>query len=547
MEKEDYPVKGEKLFSVLGLLDDNLIQEAEEERPFRKKARLLKYGVVGASAAAALILGAVYLPGNGWWKQLSSGSQPQEAGGGMEAGEEMISEGGVGAGAGGIGHNEGSRFMSYAGPVFPMTLLGEESLGADREIRYDFAFPENDGEDGRLWGAMVTDTYVLYNESAKARKVTALYPFAGSFISLEKELPRVIAEGEKLETVLYAGDYAGKYMGAWGGEDEQSGSINLSMPESWEDYRALLADGDYRLQALGDGQTFDQRVTVYEFTDNHADLDAYPAATQSIRINIEPEKTDILVYGFEGSEWDAESGQYRYSFFVPDGRRNVTHSKLLIVLGDDIGEYELQGFENGGCNEGEELAGVTSKVTRYETDLGTVMMRLIREYMAQYMPEAESFSESKVSLDMLNQAVAGLMYKDGILSADVKERYEDGRLEEMIGETLSSDRVFYLSWDIEIPAHSQKEVQVKLWKEPSYDFAGSGSENAGVQGYDLMTVLDSCLDFRNVRAALDHASNVELVRQNFGFDPTKGVTEVALDPGQEHFYMEVAFPDISQK
>ena len=531
MEKEDYPVRGERLFHVLGLLDDGLIKEAEEEHSFHKNVRLRKYGVIGAAVAAALVLGAVYLPGNSWWRQFSSGSAPREAG------EEMFSEGG--AGAGGSGHDAGSRFMSYAGPVFPMTLLGGEPLGAEREIRYDFASPGKDGEDGRLWGAEVADTYVLYNESAEDLKVTALYPFAGSFFSLDKELPRITTQGGEAETVLYAGNCAGKYTGKWGEADEQSGSVNLSRPESWEDYREQLADGDYRRQAFGKGQMFDQRVTVYEFIDNQADLDTYPAATQSIRFDMDPDKTDILVYGFEGSEWDSESGQRRYSFSVPDNRTNVTHSKLLIVLGDDIGEYELQGYENGGCGEGEEIEGVTSKITRYEAELETVMMRLAEEYLEQYMPEVLSGTEGMVSLEMVNRAVAGLMYRDGILSEDMEERYEDGRLEEMIGETLSFERVFYLSFDIEIPARSQLKVEVKLWKEPSHDFAGSGSENEGVQGYDLMTGLDSCLDFRDVRAALKNASLVEIVRQNFGFNLEEGLTEVQLDPGQEHYYMEV--------
>ena len=41
---------------------------------------------------------------------------------------------------GGAGHENGSVFMSYAGPVFPLTLLEEnDKISADRNITLDFA------------------------------------------------------------------------------------------------------------------------------------------------------------------------------------------------------------------------------------------------------------------------------------------------------------------------------------------------------------------------------------------------------------------------
>ena len=49
--------------------------------------------------------------------------------------------GGMGgnAGAGGSGHEDGSSFMSYAGPVFPLTLREENAaIFADRKTTMDF-------------------------------------------------------------------------------------------------------------------------------------------------------------------------------------------------------------------------------------------------------------------------------------------------------------------------------------------------------------------------------------------------------------------------
>ena len=78
-----------------------------------------------------------------------------------------------------------------------------------------------------------------------------------------------------------------------------------------------------------------------------------------------------------------------------------------------------------------------------------------------------------------------------------------------------------------------------MWKEPSFDFGCSGSENVGLQGYDLVTRLGSNLDFTAQTAALVHTDSIELIRQNFGFDPENGVAEVALDMETEHYYLEV--------
>ena len=40
-------------------------------------------------------------------------------------------------------------------------------------------------------------------------------------------------------------------------------------------------------------------------------------------------------------------------------------------------------------------------------------------------------------------------------------------------------------------------------------------------------------------AALEDREQVEIVRQNFGFDPENGITRVTLDGDQPHYYLEV--------
>ena len=248
-----------------------------------------------------------------------------------------------------------AHFMSYAGPILPMTLAGQQDeLTANRALTFDFTSQKD--ENGRtLTGAQVQDAYELSNHSDKALTVTALYPFAGSFKDMPSLLPTISVDGQPVQATLYAGVYSGGFTGV--GTDDPDESLNLKRLETWEGYKALLENGAYQQQALSPYPKLDQKVTVYEFSNYKAPLDEYDAATQAISFEIDPAKTTILQYGFEGLAWD-ENGYRQYSYFVPNGVSMRSETKMLIVIGEDIGEYSLQGYEDGGCDEGEELDGV---------------------------------------------------------------------------------------------------------------------------------------------------------------------------------------------
>lgn len=133
-----------------------------------------------------------------------------------------------------------------------------------------------------------------------------------------------------------------------------------------------------------------------------------------------------------------------------------------------------------------------------------------------------------------------LLVQYGVLAGDgMKDRYSDGRLDDILSETMTQARVLYLAVPVTVPAGGSVDITFELWKEPSFDFGCSGSENVGLQGYDLVTALGSTLDFTAQTAALANVDGIEIVRQNLGFDLENGVTEVPLDLGREHYYLEV--------
>lgn len=524
-------MRGERLFRILGLVDDELIEEAGTAPSTAAKRRSPPRRVLGLAACLVLVCGLGL-----FWFRGGGGAMNDAPSGGADSG-------GMASGGGGSGHDGGTVFMSYAGPVFPLTTLETDTaLTAERTLTWDFAPGAYEDGTPRQWGAEVTDRYVLANPTGEDVTVTALYPIAGSFSTLPEIHPAMSVDGGEVRARLRAGPYAGGFVSAYGAENPDHDTLNLAHPDSWEGYRPLLESGGYLSQTLGEPPTLDIPVTVYRFSGFAAPHDQFPAATQAVTFTIDQDSTEILTYGFNGMSWDEESGWRQYSYFIPDGIRREPENKLLVVLGEDIGDYALQGYEDGGCDAGEEIRGASCAVTREETTLERVLEELCREYADFYtrhwIPDRPNPFDT-VPFETYRGAVAELLAQYGPLSTAPADRYAEGRLDDILYEALIHQRVLYLAFSVTVPAGGGVTVECHLWKAPSYDFQCSGSENAGLQGYDLVTRLGSTLDFTRQAAAVENTEGVEIVRQNLGLDLVSGVTSVELDLTGEHYYLEV--------
>ncbi len=521
-------MRAERLFRILGLVDDDLIEEAEPASSAAAPERRARPRHALAAAACLVLicgLGFCLHAGRGWM----NGADGTPSGS---------------SGAGGGGHGEGAVFMSYAGPVLPLTIQEPAAgLTAERALTWDFTAGINAGGEPRQWGARVTDSYVLLNPAAEDVAVTALYPFTGNFDGLADICPTVTADGQEIRAELYAGPFSGGLQDMEGNRDPAGEDAwNLYDLNSWEDYQTLLESGAYQAQALADYPVLDIPVTVYQFTDFAAPHEEYQAATQAITFTADETATQVLSYGFNGYGRNRETGAVQYSYFVPDGVTREPETKVLLVLGEDIGAYTLQGYENGGCEDGEEIDGVSCIVTRRETTLDEALTHLCQEYWRFYNQSRAADQTNvfdTVPLEMYRGAIAEFMLQYTALSGAPRQRYSDGRLDDIFQEALFLERVFYLRFPLTVPAGGSVTVDCSLWKEPSYDFYCSGSDNVGLQGYDLVTRLGSTLTFTRQTAALANTGGIEIVRQNLGFDLTAGVTTVELDLTEAHYYLEV--------
>ena len=474
------------------------------------------------------------------------------------------------AGQGGSGSDGASVFMSYAGPVFPLTL-GEENdaIEAERNVTLDFEpwapvwISNREEADSRTWlteaerqevlelynehypeggqyksstDILVTDAYMLTNTSAEEQTLTVRYPFVSGLDNLEENRPTLTADGTELETTLRVGSYAGGFEGVWGANDPE-GTANLAYPHSWTDYQTLLSDGSYLENTLGPGpDVTDVPVVVYKLTDPYGPEQDEEAGitnpTLRVTFNLDYDKTNILTYGFHGASYDREAGVMIQDFSIPQpGEPNYgTKEFYLLVLGEDVENMTIQGYANGSLEaDAPRLEGCGVTVERYESDLDTMLRQLLPLIWEERGQEDAEF-------EMYYRAFLEQLLSYGVLSDEPVERYDTGWLENIEGGMV---RVCWLESEVTVPAGGTVSITAAMTKEGSYDFHCADTANQGVYGYDLVTRLGSNLACSVQTATLEDRGQIEIVRQNFGFDLEQGITTVPLDPAEEHYYLEV--------
>jgi hypothetical protein len=347
---------------------------------------------------------------------------------------------------------------------------------------------------------------------------------------------------------LLPGGYTGSFKG--GGPVDDS-TLNLNQIRSWDEYLTLFSDGNYLNQTVNEVLWPDQNVVIYEFTNAWADHEKAAAATMAAMFDLDFNNTTVLTYGFSGGSDDrgngttphSGNGNMRRSFFIPhEGARDHGRPRYMIVVGDDIQNFKIQGFINGGCYEGEEMDDAGVDVVRYESTLDEIFALTLYDYLkydADFVINFDGFYSGDINFDVLYKSAVDYFHEYGPLSLNGVDRYLFGRLDDFFLDVLVMDRVFYLSAELNIPSGRSVLLDVKMIKQGSFDFYGSGSEDLGIYGFDMFTETGSILAFDYITAGITGADYIEIVRQNFGFDPGNGVLSVTLDQDVLHYFIEV--------
>lgn len=505
-------MKQKKLLTAMTEVDEKYINESAPGKKPSKVPKLAKWS--GAIAACLCLV----------------------VGGGLIA---IIFMGGRAQGGGSA--TSDLRYMYYAGPVLPLTFLEQnDNIRADRDVTLDFSpyisqpyeYMNSKGEPEIRYRAdaevMITDRYNLKNDSDSDQTVTALYPFIGSYNEPELR-PTITVDGNTVDAEIHYGPYAGDYMGVWGGnqKDMETGSVNLRPLECYEDFDSLLHDGSYMASALDEFPSLEIPVTVYQMSDYvyTADTEA-PNPTLNMEFYIDFEQTTVLTFGFNGGTNNRETGYVaRHNGGIevrPNAHPDVRYpgDAYIILIGDDIESYTVQGYSDGSCDQGKELEDLSCTITRYESTLG----EMVRQFTAD---DEEP--------EVLYNLTAELFVTDGPLG-DLVERYDNGMIGSLISAARTNTRVMYAGFEITIPAGESVSVEVASRKDASVDYIG---KDKGRDGYGLATRLGSNLVFTEQNAAIAGYDEITIINQNFGFDPDNGITSVPLDMNMKHYYIEV--------
>ena len=286
---------------------------------------------------------------------------------------------------------------------------------------------------------------------------------------------------------------------------------------------------------LDEFPVLDQSLIVYRVSDYIVPETNAVNPTLNLEFYVD-EGAQIITFNSNGGTDDEETG-YRARHIGGLGNQYREPEPMYVaILGGDLRSLTMQGYENGGCEPGEEM-DITATLGREQMTLGEFIQMLVDGsdgYGWYYHPEKTEIYEHLPD-GMFCGCVAEMIEQYGFLSDDPAERYW-GAMEDFLGETRSVMRLMYRTFELTIPAHDSVTVTASMRKHASYDFIG---ENAGRSGYELVTTLGSNLTFTEQTASVSHTELIGLVRDTFGFDLEAGVTRVQLDMEQEHYCLEI--------
>ncbi|MBR6657231.1 MAG: hypothetical protein IKL18_03570 [Oscillospiraceae bacterium] len=524
-------MKSEKLFDCITEIKEEFIEEGENEKFPKQKISIRKI----AGMAAAFFIGVVALGTIGilFAPKASAG--------------------------GGINREPGENYMSYAGPAFPLAATEDTAgLEFERSINFDFSpyytynesYENGNGEtvyyDAWKNDAMISDNYTVYNTTGEDITFTAVYPFAGNISTALSRIPQITVDGKEVETELKIGPYSGGFASAWGEKSEVE-RLNLSSLESWYEYKALLESGDYLKDAFGENPKMEQSVKVYSFEIEYnipmTEFDEIENPDMMVTFDYDTEKSNVYFYGFNSLRWNEDEGWVKAGSYIPKSFSPdfENHPIYIIVTGEDIeniGVKTVSGESKGSWDEREEteVFGITSE--KYESTLGEAIYEIISsgDYESHYFDE-EPTVRNLISNEEYLGYVAEFMYAHGQLSEDPAERYDRGRLDDIIIETGHVSRVMYLTFEVTVPAGGTLEIGTKTLREASYDFVGKRHEK-DLEGFDLVTRLGTNLNITKQKASVSNAEEIEIVYNNFGFDLPNGISSVVLGE-EEHYWMEI--------
>ncbi len=461
--------KAEVMYDAVTGIDERYLSEAEAH-PAKTRNTWRRWAAIAANLVLVAGLGTILLLGRG----------PASTGGGS------------------VGRD--GYYSVYFGPVLPMTALGDlDGLLAAREVAYDFTRFEDGGYPG---AALVTDRYVLRNQSEQDKTLKLCYPVSGSLADATLSSLAFRVDGAAVTPEFH---------------------IGYNVPESrnylssWNEYRQLLERPGHLSAALAPEAELTLPAVVYTLVEESPGTKAEEQV--NLRFRVDPARTAVFASGFTMHSVNAGSGSVRVGFYI-DRRESARQEPCRVVLvGGDLETPTLNDPLGGGGSW---------RLERRETGLAEVL----EEDLAWYMQSAEpGLSHAD------NAAVARLLEEEGL--PVLQNSTGLGATIGLLTRAHNSPRVMYESFEVTIPAGGSLTVEAKQKKTASHQLGGRNSGGSDTVGYDLVTQAGSELVFTEQTASVTGLDSVKIGDDNFGFDPEHGICAVVLNPEIPCYWMQL--------
>ena len=549
------------LFEALNDLDDSILEDSEKETKPVEIRRIKKGTIIAICSAIAVSLAIIVIFGILVIKsqkgvQLNSKLPPDtsmDMSGYTGSVAPTMTPGDNLYPAAENGGYYGDAFVRYEGPVFPLYSMEPVSdITVERDIDFGFSPYVNKTQTDTVVMngveqtfsyethesmSLVTDSYRLVNSTNDDKQITLLYPFVGKLTDAYQEVPVVSVNGQTIEADLKIGPFSGTFTGA-GEQPPVKTTFNISDVKDWAGYKKLIESG-YIAMTMDELPELDRKVIVYELKDRYAE-DYSEAPYLNISFKADTGKTTIMTYRFNGYSLK-NSGERSYGGFIPkEYSSGYGKSAYMIVLGEDIGDYTLKAYTNGGCDT--ELEGAGCTIVRYESTLGEILGRLYKEYADEYIGySSEKSDDSKYIFNSISDEynlglLAELMESYGLISDAPVNRYSDGSFEMIAQDALVINRLMCRPFTVDIPANGEVTVSMQMKKQASVHLM---SNNTMIDGYDLVTSLGSNLEIKSTKVSLSDTEPVDIPEQDFGFDIVNGKTSVDISTENDHYSMKV--------
>lgn len=413
----------------------------------------------------------------------------------------------AGCGSSGGGRRDAEKYMSYFGPVLPLASMQQvPQLETARKLTFDFAAPfenEQQAHDEMGQRIKVQDEYTLKNTSDVDCTVELIYPFAGSPLDEADRLPAITKDGEPMTVQLLSG-VRSKDEDSDGGDWVEFGKNNALQ-------KALTPP-----QNLGRG-------IVYTVTGNPAPNDDLH---HELRAEITADWSRSGWWGYGLSSIAGSEGTYRLALqWTKSGE--TPRPAYIIAVGDDFEKIQLLGKSwEEDVRTAKDDPNVTGNVTRQETDLDALLAQLGKEYLRQRQDAYWGLAEEEwepLFMECLRRDAGSFPHYDG---EPISDTLCEKTLEDLFMESCGR-RLFAARFEITIPAGRSVQIKAEFVRDGSYDFVG---EKQNEWGYDLLTRFDGNLSIPSQTLTLQNTQDVQLVRDNCGFDLENGKNTVTLDP-----------------